>query len=56
MSTPENPKDSEQNLTDAVSDKQQAMEQTSHDVENLTPPPGEAPAGNAKEQPQRRLG
>ncbi len=54
--TPENPTDSEQNLTDNVADRQQAMEQSNRDVTNHTPPPAQEPAGNAKEQPQRRLG
>ena len=54
--TAENPAQSEQNLTDNVADRQQAMQQNNRDVMNNTPPPGEEPAGNAKEQPQRRLG
>ncbi len=54
--TPENPADSEQNLTDQVDDRQKAMQQNNRDVMNNTPPPAQEPAGNAKEQPQRRLG
>ena len=54
--TPENPTDSEQDLSEEVDARQKAMKATNKDVMNHTPPPAQEPAGNAREQPQRRLG
>ena len=54
--TPDNAVDSEQNLSEEVEDREKAMKQSNKEVMNQTPPPREEPAGNAKQQPQRRLG